>query len=116
MACFLIFILGGLSFTIYPISISHACDSLKANEITSGTQALLLAYSLGAVMGPLISPIFMSLIGPNGFFVYMILISSFLIYYTFWRQSVTDTIEPDEPFITMPTTSPLISTLDPRGD
>ena len=67
-------------------------------------------------MGPLISPIFMSLIGPNGFFVYMILISSFLIYYTFWRQSVTDTIEPDEPFITMPTTSPLISTLDPRGD
>lgn len=111
----LIFLLGGVTFTLYPISISHACDSLKAEDIISGTQALLLAYSLGAVTGPLIAPIFIKLIGTYGLFFYIITMLFLLSGIMFWRQSSTRYMEPEEPFVTVTTTTPLIATIDPRG-
>lgn len=115
LLCSLIFILGGVTFTLYPISISHACDSLNSEDIISGTQALLLAYSLGAVIGPLITPIFIKLLGIYGLFYYIITTLILLCSYMFWRQSATKYMEPEEPFVTVTTTSPLIATMDPRG-
>jgi MFS family permease len=74
----LVLLLGGLTFTLYPISISHACDSLDTRDIVAGTQSLLLAYSLGAMIGPLLAPWFMLTFGVNGLFIYFIAICSFI--------------------------------------
>ena len=62
---FLLFtvILGGLTFTIYPVSISHACDALDNKDVLAGTQSLLLAYSCGAIIGPFLAPMMMHLLG-----------------------------------------------------
>lgn len=111
-----IFVLGGVTFTLYPISISHACDALDTKDITSGTQALLLFYSMGAVVGPLIAPVFMRTLGANGLFIFFISITLFLAYIVSWRKVVTDVIVPEEPFINVTTTSPVILELDPRGE
>lgn len=111
-----IFILGGVTFTLYPISISHACDSLDNKDITSGTQALLLFYSIGAVSGPLIAPIFIRLLGSSGLFIFFISISLFLLYVVSWRKVVTNVLLPEEPFINVTSTSPVILELDPRGN
>ncbi len=111
-----IFILGGVTFTLYPISISHACDSLEQKDITSGTQALLLFYSIGAICGPLVAPIFIRTLGSSGLFIFFISISLFLTYILSWRKAVTEVVLPDEPFINVTTTSPIILELDPRGN
>jgi hypothetical protein len=44
----LVFLLGGMAFSIYPLSLSHACDELRPDQVLGANQGLLLAYSLGA--------------------------------------------------------------------
>lgn len=111
-----LFIFGGLIFTIYPVSISHACDSLNQNEIISGTQGILLAYSIGAIVGPFIAPAFMRLIGPNGLFIYVITVSALLTVFLSWRKIYIPSTPSEESFIAVPQTSPVTAELDPRSD
>ncbi|CEK09228.1 MFS transporter [Legionella hackeliae] len=61
---------GGLTFTIYPISISYACDELHERDIVAGTQSLLLAYSLGAMVGPFMASYYMHALSSRGLFMY----------------------------------------------
>lgn len=111
------FLLGGLSFTIYPISISHTCDVLKTKDIVAGTQGLVLTYSIGACLGPLIAPVFMDYFS-SGIFYYYILICIFLSGFFLWRkykQSAVPQAE-QENFLTIPQTTPIVAELDPRGE
>lgn len=109
------FLFGGMAFTLYPISISHACDALSSKDMVSGTQGLMLAYSLGATAGPLIAPLLMKPFGPAGLFFYFIAISFMLAAFFVWRRLSTPRTLPDEPFQTIPQTSPIAAELDPRG-
>lgn len=116
LAYLLSFILGGLSFTLYPVSISHACDSLNAKDIVSGTQGLLLAYSIGATIGPFIAPLFIHAIGSNGLFYYLALVSAVLALYLIWRRVVVQPTPQEESFVAMPQTTPVTAELDPRSE
>jgi UMF2 family putative MFS family transporter len=49
------FILGACSFALYPIAITLACDSLPSEKIVSATEVMLLSYSAGSVLGPLLA-------------------------------------------------------------
>ncbi len=108
------FLLGGFTFAIYPVSISLACDKLPEKDLVSGSQGILLAYSIGACLGPLITPLFIKLININGFFIYLILVLALLSFYLAWR-SMTVKIEPyEDNFTVLPQTSPIVVELDPR--
>lgn len=111
-----LFILGGLIFTIYPVSISYGCDALSRHEIVAGTQGLLLAYSIGAMLGPILSPFFITLFGPEGLFVYFISISSLLSVYLMWRRTQKVANPQEEPFLAVTGTTPISAELDPRSD
>ncbi|QRN02461.1 MFS transporter [Legionella sp. MW5194] len=65
---------GGLTFALYPISVSDACDALGPEDIVAATQTLLLAYSVGAMVGPVIASFFMLELGNRGLFIYCIVI------------------------------------------
>ena len=110
------FILGGLSFVIYPLSISHACDYLEAKDIVAASQGLLLAYGVGATIGPLIAPAFFKLLGPLGLFAFFILVSGFLTVFFSWRKTkrVSVPVEEQQNFVMSAVTSPVASELDPR--
>lgn len=112
----LMIVFGGLTFTMYPISISHACDALESKDIIAGTQSLLLAYSVGAVLGPLVAPIFIHIFGINGLFVYYIAICGAVIPLLILRKAQKANIPQEETFITMPQTTPIMSELDPRSE
>lgn len=49
------FLLGACSFALYPIAITLACDSLPMAKIVSATEIMLLSYSVGSVLGPLLA-------------------------------------------------------------
>jgi MFS family permease len=74
----LLFLFGGFAFTLYPVSITYACDFSKASSITSITAAALIMFGAGSVIGPLISSSFMLLKNPSGLFIFFSLLSLFL--------------------------------------
>ncbi|MCC5792700.1 MAG: MFS transporter [Legionellaceae bacterium] len=112
----LMVLFGGLTFTLYPISISHACDALENKDIVAGTQSLLLAYSLGAVLGPLIAPLFMHAMGTHGLFIYYVVVCGLVIPLLILRKTQKSNVPQEEAFISMAQTSPIMMELDPRGE
>jgi len=112
----LIFLFGGLAFSIYPLSLSHACDELSAEQVIGANQGLLLAYSLGAMLGPLLAPTAIELAGPQGLFGYFGLCGVGLAVYLLWRRRVRAPVPLGEhqAYTPMPPNSPIAAELDPR--
>lgn len=59
----------GLSAAIYPIAVAITNDLMESDQITSASTALLLSYGLGSILGPLISAMFMEVLGARGLFI-----------------------------------------------
>lgn len=116
LAYILIFLFGGITFTIYPVSISFSCDTLDHDDIVAGTQGVLLTYSVGAALGPFIAPLFIHTLGPNGFFVFIIAVCTPLALFLCLRKLINPTQEQEEHFIAIPNTSPITAEMDPRGN
>jgi MFS transporter, UMF2 family, putative MFS family transporter protein len=68
-----LFVIGFAVFSLYPIAINLGCDNLNANYIVSATQVMLLSYSVGSVIGPVIADRFMST-GHSGLMFYLAVI------------------------------------------
>jgi MFS family permease len=111
-----LFVLGGLAFTLYPLSISEVCDRLQSNDITKASGMLLLVFGSGSVLGPLIAPIFIDLVPNYGLFLFISLNTSILIL-TGIRSFIRLPAVPEElqnDFVSLPTVSPVAYELDPR--
>ena len=63
-------IIGGLSATVYPIAMSHASDHADPGTMVSLMAGLLLAFGLGATVGPILASLLMAEIGPSGLYVF----------------------------------------------
>lgn len=48
----LLFSLGGLSFTLYPLGVSQSCDHINPKNFMQAASALLIAYGIGSSCGP----------------------------------------------------------------
>ena len=59
----------GISAAIYPIAVAITNDLMETHQITAASTALLLSYGIGSIIGPLVSSLFMDLLGPRGLFV-----------------------------------------------
>jgi len=106
---------GGFSFTLYPISVSYACDRVRSDDLVAANCTLLLAYSVGAILGPLLAPLFMHWEGAGGLFTFNGLVSLCLLTYSLLRTEHAVHL-PGEPanFIAVPRNTPIASELDPR--
>lgn len=113
----LLFFIGGATFTLYPLSVSHGCDHMLPEDTVSGIQGLLLFYSIGACSGPLIGSLFARLMN-DGLMVYFVLVMGGLA--GFFIQRLTDRpaiySSKEQPFIPVPRTTAVVSQLDPRSD
>ncbi|MCO4204139.1 MFS transporter [Aeromonas taiwanensis] len=114
----LVFLLGGMAFSIYPLSLSHACDELHPDQVLGANQGLLLAYSLGAMIGPLLAPFVMGWFGPQGLFVYFALCGLLLSAYLEWRrrQRAPIPLAEHQVFMPVPPNTPMTAELEPRTD
>ncbi|OCH99539.1 hypothetical protein A8135_07625 [Legionella jamestowniensis] len=87
---------GGFTFTIYPISISCACDELHECDIVAGTQSLLLAYSVGAMIGPFIASFYMHISYARGLFMYFSSICAVALpMFIMWRAQKINRTSPE---------------------
>jgi len=76
---------GGFSFTIYPVSASQVNDLADPNRLVQVAAGLLIAYGIGASLGPVIVAQSMAIYGPKGFFLFIIAVNCALVIFTIVR-------------------------------
>lgn len=115
---FSIFVLGGLVFTLYPLAITEVCDRLQPKDITKATGMLLLAYGIGAVLGPILVSMCTQLFPSSGLFLFIVFNVSILILIGIrsfaYRSPVPEKLQTE--FVSLPRVSPIAYELDPRLD
>ncbi len=97
-------IYGGLSFTVYSLSMAHANDFASADKHVQTAGGLLTAYGMGAFLGPILAAGFMARLGPQGLFVMSALVSGFLGCFAIYRmrRRVAPSKEEQARIITLP--------------
>ena len=114
----LIFLLGGFAFTLYPLSITQVCDRLQANDITKATGVLLLAYGIGAVVGPILAPVCIHSFQPGGLFIFITGVTALLSIVGVWTIYFKPPIplEDQADYVPLPpAATPFAYDLDPRA-
>lgn len=90
------FIWGGLSFSIYPLSVAQLIDQLHPDEIVSGSSDMLVLHGLGCAFAPVIAGSLMTIIGSQGLPLYIGTVLLILAGYTAYRRRrVVDLVSGD---------------------
>jgi len=89
---------------------------MKEADLVEASGALLLAFGVGALLGPFLASLFMVAIGPQGLFLHIAIASAalaaFAVHRTRRRAPVPT--EEQENFVAVPETTPVVHQLDPR--
>jgi len=116
----LVAVFGGVSFTLYPLALAHAGDRLTNNEDMVGlSSGMLLLYSVGAAIGPLVAGQMFDLFDGGGLFLFGAVVAAGTAAYGIWRMQKAEPVSAAEQvsFVAVPRTSHASSELDPRqGD
>ncbi|HET7268141.1 MAG TPA: MFS transporter [Oleiagrimonas sp.] len=84
-ATVLIFVYGGMAFAIYPIVVAHLVDHLTPTELLAASGTVLLVYGAGSAVGPLVSGVLMTHMGPDALPLWFALMHAVLAGYALWR-------------------------------
>jgi MFS family permease len=110
-ACF------GLVFTIYPVAMARAQDNINKKDIVPLSAALIVFFGIGACFGPILASFVISKIGPFGLYYYTAACSGLLgVVVLSLRNKLPRNFEEQVPYIPIPRTSPVVSTIDPRRE
>jgi MFS family permease len=60
------FLFGGFLSTLYPVSIAHAHDRMRGEQIVPVSGRLILLFGVGSIFGPLLGTTFVASFGING--------------------------------------------------
>lgn len=63
-----LFLLGTACFTLYPVAMSWACEKVAQHELITMNQTLLLSYTGGSLLGPLVISLMMEHFSDNMLF------------------------------------------------
>ncbi len=110
-ALVVIFVFGGMSFTVYPIAVAHLVDYLQRDELLSASSTVLLVNGVGSAVGPLLAGALMTLLRPQLLFVWFAVLDGMLAAYALYRFTRRKReVTPDDNFTPLVTTTP--SSLD----
>ncbi|KPK32575.1 MAG: hypothetical protein AMS24_03815 [Chlamydiae bacterium SM23_39] len=108
---------GGFSFTIYPLSLSHASDVIEQKDLVSATAGLVLIYSIGAIIGPIIASYSINFFGGKGLFIYLSTMALLLVIYSLYQVIKKSPIPKDKKvqYTNIPSTTLICSKLDSKS-
>jgi MFS family permease len=113
------FVLSLLQFSLYPLAVAFSNDYIENEHRVSLTAMLLVTFGIGACVGPLVTGVLMSELGPNTLYAFVSACAFILIFRVRETTKNMPQIE-DAPLQHVPMpgnlTSPLSAALDPRID
>lgn len=108
---------GGLAFTLYPVAVAYANDRISAEELVPASGVLLMTYSGGAAIGPILAGLAMRTTGDNGLYLFAAIIALVLALLVARRRGAERvTVDEQGDYVAMPRTSTVITQLDPRTE
>ena len=111
------FVTGGLSSPLYPLSVAETNDWIEADKLVAAGAGLVLAYSLGASVGPLAGSLAMEGLGPRGLFAFAAAVLAALAACALYRvlTGLAKPAEEQTEFWSASWVSPVATGLDPRA-
>ena len=110
-----VILLAGVTLPLFSLNLALVNDYIPKEKFVAAGSGLNILFGLGAMAGPIMCSILMHLLGPNGFFVHLLIFLFIIIIFGFYRLSQRR-IEnnPESTFTPLPTTiTPLGIELDP---
>jgi MFS family permease len=110
-----IILLAGVTLPLFSLNLALINDYIPKEKFVAAGGGLNIIFGLGAIAGPIMCSTLMHFLGPNGFFVHLIVFLLAIIIFGFYRISQRE-IEnnPESTFTPLPTTiTPLGIELDP---
>lgn len=104
------FLLGGFSYPLYSLALSHVVDVLPPGGAVTGSVAVVFLYGVGAIAGPIGAATAMNLIGPNGFFWAVVVVYAAIGLFGGFRLMVKPRLRDAtvEPWLSVPVRSTLV--------
>ena len=108
---------AGIS-AVYPIAVAQTFDYIERASYIAASSGLLLAYAIGATVGPLVVSVIMAHAGPLGFFAFQTVSAVGLASFVVHRMRARAPLPLDQQSETVPVTrmSPVVCELDPRTE
>ncbi|ARE42037.1 Transporter, Major facilitator superfamily [Rhodovulum sp. P5] len=104
------FLIGGMSNPLYSLLIAYTNDHLEPDDMAAASAGLLFINGVGAILGPLVTGALMGIIGPQGFFLFLMLLMLSLAVFTAYRMTQRAAVPVDETASyapVLPTASPV---------
>jgi hypothetical protein len=103
---------------MFAIIFAHTNDYITKEKFVAAGAGLQFAFGLGAISGPFLCSLLMNIMGPNGYFVFLIFFHSIIGIFAIHRMRVRDTQDnPDSQFTPLPQTiTPIGMELNPTTE
>ncbi|MGB7861133.1 MAG: MFS transporter [Acidimicrobiia bacterium] len=101
------FLMGGLSYPMYSLALSHVVDVLPKGQAVSGSMVIVFVTGIGSVIGPVLTSVVMGNAGPNGFWWTMAAVHALIALFALMRLLRRRAIsrETPEPYVAVPARS-----------
>jgi MFS family permease len=112
------FLYGGMSFSLYGISIAHVNDHTEPAEMLETSKGLLFVYGVGATLGPLLAGMMMTKTSPANLYLFSTVILAAVVIFGIYRYLMRKPVpvEDQTEFTPMIRTSQVAFELDPTLD
>jgi MFS family permease len=109
---------GMSAFPVYTLCVAHANDLVHKKRAVEVSSGLLLTFSIGAVIGPLMASFAMSLLGYGALFLHSAVAHSLIAGVMVLRARLRPKLpaERQEGHVVVPRTTPAVFELDPRSE
>ena len=110
-----IILLSGMTLPMFALNLALVNDYIPKEKFVAAGAGLNIIFGLGAMAGPIICSILMSLLGPNGFFIHLFIFLLAIIFFGIYRVNKREYEDnPESTFTPLPREiTPLGIELDP---
>ena len=106
---------AGLCLPLFSLNLAHTNDFVPKEKFVAAGGGLQLIFGIGAIGGPIVCTLFMTWMGVNGFFIFLITFHILIGFFALYRMNIRKSIDnPDSTFTALPATiTPVGLKLDP---
>lgn len=111
LALFLLW--GGCALSVYAVCVVHAGDHVDHNQFVPLVSSLMLAWAIGASIGPPLATLSMSVFGTAGLMYFVAAVSGVLAVFALWRMTRRGpvAVAEREAFVNIPASGPGVADL-----
>jgi len=78
---------ASMCLPMFSLAVAHVNDFLRPNQIVSASSTFNILIGIGSILGPLFVASTMTIMGPNGFFIYLFVIHGLLGLFGLYRMA-----------------------------